>query len=485
MAIRRAIQFPGAMPEEIAFARQRRTVRRASLRVDGTFALALAISFVLILAPALIGWSVGRIGGVTGMAMAVLAGSVVSVLLTFLAARAYVRFSKSDRLFPDATISGWLRRARAERSIAQARELFSDPNVAPIELHVEKLIKMAKALEARDARTHKHSNRVALHAVAAGEELGLSKNELIRLRATAKLHALGPDLIEFTGDREMISALRHQEEHFDGSGGPDGLRGERIPLMSRIIAVANEYDSVARAQNQAAGFAALQDGEGTRFDPIVVEAFVAAAQASPATALRGAFVGAFPRAAQGAADLLRGSAGVVAAASIATTAVVAGGGIAAPPHKHHSHHAGTVQAATVTGLFSGNSSGGSGSHSSTGHNRAVAHVKGTVPDTARGGSKDSSNPQSHNGTTDASKGGDATSASPSADNPTSSEKAAEKQSPSSTPVQDIADDVGQTVDNTTQTVGGVVDNVTGTVNDTVDNTTKTVGGVVGGLTGNK
>jgi hypothetical protein len=466
------------MPEEIAFARQRQQTRRNSFRADGSFAFALAISGVLLLVPALVGWNVGKIGGAAGLALAVLAGATISVLLTFTAARAWLRFSKSDRIFPDATLTGWIRRARAERSVAHARELFSDPSVAPIELHVEKLIALANSMEARDARTHRHSRRVALNAVAAGEELGLSETELTRLRAAAMLHDLGPDLIEFTGDREMISALRHQEEHFDGSGEPDRLRGERIPLMSRIIAVANEYDLVAREQNQAAAFAALAAGEGSRFDPIVVEALIAAAQASPATALRGAFVGAFPRAAQGAADLLRGSAGVVAAASIATTAVVAGTAASTPPQKHSSQSAGQTSAAAAS------AGAVAGSQTSTGKKQASGQGRDSAPTSEHGTAKNTTEKHSSTPTTGGTKGADAAPSSSTETKSGGGESTPQKKS-TPTPVQDLTQGVDDTVDNTTQTVGGVVDDVTKTVDDTVNNTTGTVNGVVGGLTGKK
>jgi hypothetical protein len=462
------------MPEELEFARKRQVVRRKPLRADATLVVALAISLVLLITPALVGWRVGQIGGATGLALAVLAGGLVSVVLTYWMARGWQRFSNSDRLFADATITGWVRRARAERSVAHARELFTDPNVAPIELHVDRLITLANSIEARDARTHKHSRRVALNAVAAGEALGLSETELNRLRAAAMLHDLGPDLIEFTGDREMISALRHQEEHFDGSGEPDRLRGERIPLMSRIIAVADTYDVIAREQNQSAAFDALSAGEGTRFDPIVVEAFVASAQASPAAALRGAFVGAFPRAAQGATDLLRGTAGVVAAASIATTAVVAGTAPSAPPQRNSSQ---ASEQAAAAGVAAAASVGQKKNASSQGRDSRPVSSHGT----AKNGSEEKSQSRSTGG----SKGADASPSSSSTETKSSGGESTPTEKSTPTPVQDLTETVGGVVDNTTQTVNGVVEDVTKTVDDTVDNTTNTVNGVVGGLTGKK
>lgn len=494
MAIRKATQFPGAMPEEIAFARRHAVVRRASLRPNGALFVAVVISLLLFLPPVLVGWRVSAIGGYSGFALAVAAGGVVSVLVTLLAARAWLLFSSGDRLFADATLTGWVRRGRAERQIAIARETFDDPDVAVIPLHVDRLIRVAGSVEARDARTHRHSGRVALHAAGAGKRLELNPAELKRLKAAAKLHDVGAlrapvlleptteerlalalasaDLVEFTGDRQLIAALRHQHENFDGSGLPDGLSGDAIPLTARIIAVADAYDTVARERGQIQAIAELNVGAGSKFDPDVVEAFVADAYASPVSALRGALAGMLPRASQGAAELLRGSASIAAAASIATTAVVATG-VGAPPPTRDTESAASTNAAAASPLSSTTTSSNS-TVSDKARRRAGNKRSDSNSDVAEG-KKDAAveNQNGQPGSSDvrAQTGGDDASA------------LGQKNSPSANaPVQQLTENVGQTIDNTT----GAVDQ---SVTDTVDQTTQQVGGtvdqVVGGLTGQK
>jgi hypothetical protein len=504
MATRRATQFPGAMPEEIAFARRHAAVRRASLRPNGAFFVAVMISLLLFVPPVLVGWRVGEIGGISGFALAIAAGGVISVLVTLLAARAWLLLSPSDRLFADATMTGWVRRGRAERKMAIARETFDDPNVASIPLHVDRLIGFAGAVEARDARTHRHSNRVALHAANTGKHLGLNAEELTRLKAAAKLHDVGAlrvsasaepsadeglalalagaELVEFTGDRRLVAALKHRHEHFDGSGLPDGLSGDAIPLTARIIAVADAYDTVARERGQTQAIADLNAGAGSRFDPDVVEAFVADAQASPVSAVRGAFVGMIPRASQGAAELIRGTAGVAAAATIATTAVVATGVGAPPPQRDTESAASAKTAAAVATTTAGNSTSINSDVSDK-----VRHRAGNKDGDPRSGTTENTN---KDGKVKANDGGSGSSGSneqsSKSDAPSSSSGSGQKDPPAASgPVQDLTDTVDQTVQNTTDTVDQVVTDVT----DTVDQTTKTVGGtvngVVGGLTGSK
>lgn len=474
------------------------------MRPDGAFLVAAAISLLLLAPPVLVGWRVGELGGITGIALAVVAGGVISVLVTLLAARAWLLFAPGDRLFADATLTGWIRRARAERNVAIAREIFDDPNVASIPLHVDRLIRIAGSVEARDARTHRHSVRVAVHASGAGKQLGLNPEEITRLKAAAKLHDVGAlrapvwaeptpeeslevalasaELVEFTGDRRLIAALRHQHEHFDGSGLPDGLSGDAIPLTARIIAVADAYDTVSREHGQTQAIAGLHEDAGSRFDPEVVEAFISDAQASTGSALRGAVAGMVPRASQGVAELLRGTASVAAAASIATTAVVASS-VSTPPPTRDTESAATGQtAAAVAATNAANS--------------RASESNGSDKDVGRADSKsdDAKAPNSETKGTDGSAKTHEGQPSPSgeaeqpskSDAPSNSSAPESKRAPSAgAPVEEIVDTVDQTVQNTTGTVEQVVTDVTDTVDQTVQNTTGTVDNLVGGLTGKK
>lgn len=81
--------------------------------------------------------------------------------------------------------------------------------------------------------------------------------------------------------RPLREAIRHHHERFDGGGYPDGLRGEAIPLLARIIAVADTYDALTSSRpyrpagDHEAAFAELRRVSGTQLDPACVEAFLA------------------------------------------------------------------------------------------------------------------------------------------------------------------------------------------------------------------
>jgi diguanylate cyclase (GGDEF)-like protein len=146
--------------------------------------------------------------------------------------------------------------------------------------------------------------------LAVGRELGLDAGELPTLQAAASLHDIGkmavPDAIlskpgpltedewqfirrhTLTGERILRAApalapvaplIRSSHEHFDGSGYPDGLAGEQIPLASRIVAVCDAFDAMTSARPYRTAMSAegaldeLRRCAGGQFDPIVVAAF--------------------------------------------------------------------------------------------------------------------------------------------------------------------------------------------------------------------
>jgi putative two-component system response regulator len=170
---------------------------------------------------------------------------------------------------------------------------------------------IADALEAKDEYVHGHSRRVRSYAAAVGRRMGLSEEALEQLSLAAFLHDIGkigtPDqillkpgpltseeaaqvrrharrgarmLTGIVGLEGAADAVLHHHEHFDGTGYPDGLSGERIPVLSRIIHVADAYDAMtsprpfreALAHEEAV--ARLLEGAGAGFDPEVVRTFV-------------------------------------------------------------------------------------------------------------------------------------------------------------------------------------------------------------------
>jgi len=134
----------------------------------------------------------------------------------------------------------------------------------------------SRIIDARHKYTRGHSRRVANLARAIGKELGFSKEELFKLEVAGLLHqagkaAVSSAIVDKAGkltdsEREIMQeyplvserivssiralselapVVRHQHERFDGSGYPDGLKGDEIPIYSRILAVAYTFDAMA------------------------------------------------------------------------------------------------------------------------------------------------------------------------------------------------------------------------------------------------
>jgi putative nucleotidyltransferase with HDIG domain len=173
----------------------------------------------------------------------------------------------------------------------------------------EKLELMVKAMEARDPYTSGHSLRVSEYALAIARELRLSANEVDTIKRAALLHDVGKIYEEFapllrkegklTAEeritmrthvlrsaelvetaarlRGLVQAMiRHHHENFDGSGYPDGLSGEEIPVGARIIMIADTIDAMTtdrpyrRAMTLARALEELEKYAGSQFDPQLV-----------------------------------------------------------------------------------------------------------------------------------------------------------------------------------------------------------------------
>lgn len=179
------------------------------------------------------------------------------------------------------------------------------------EIYIEVITALASAIDARDAYTHGHSQRVTEYAVAIAEELGLSPTEVDVVRNASILHDVGKIGIKerilkkpgrltdeerremeyhpFIGTRILQSVkllepvmplVYHHHEWYDGNGYPDGLQGDEIPLGARIISVADAFESMTsdrpyrKALPTEEALAELKRGSGRQFDPRVVQAFV-------------------------------------------------------------------------------------------------------------------------------------------------------------------------------------------------------------------
>ncbi|HYY33338.1 MAG TPA: diguanylate cyclase [Gaiellaceae bacterium] len=197
-------------------------------------------------------------------------------------------------------------------SLEQANRLLKERSTAAME-------SLSATVDARDAYTAGHSRRVQQLALAIGRELGLSQAELDLLGHAALFHDIGklaiPDAIllkpvGLTPDEwalmqrhadegariidrlgflnDAVPAIRHHHERFDGTGYPDGLAGEDIPLGARIIHVADALDSMLTTRIYRAARPAdealdeLRRGSGTQFCPRCVSALERLLHTNPA-----------------------------------------------------------------------------------------------------------------------------------------------------------------------------------------------------------
>jgi HD-GYP domain-containing protein (c-di-GMP phosphodiesterase class II) len=178
------------------------------------------------------------------------------------------------------------------------------------EFNQQMAMALIEAVEAKDPYTRGHSERVHHLSMEIGKAMGLPPEELDDLYWGSLLHDVGkigiPDAVlckpsrltkdEYTFimvhpersyeilrhikhlDKAVLGA-RHHQEMFDGKGYPHGLKGERIPLHGRIIAVADTYDSITSSRAYRAGRShevAMKEIErvaGTQLDPAIVEVF--------------------------------------------------------------------------------------------------------------------------------------------------------------------------------------------------------------------
>jgi diguanylate cyclase (GGDEF)-like protein/putative nucleotidyltransferase with HDIG domain len=199
-------------------------------------------------------------------------------------------------------------------SLEQANRLLKERSTAAME-------SLSATVDARDAYTAGHSRRVQQLALAIGRELGLSQAELDLLGHAALFHDIGklaiPDAIllkpaSLTADEwalmqrhadegariidrlgflnDAVPAIRHHHERFDGTGYPEGLAGEDIPLGARIIHVADALDSMLTTRIYRAARPAdealeeLRRGSGAQFCPRCVSALERLLQADASDA---------------------------------------------------------------------------------------------------------------------------------------------------------------------------------------------------------
>ena len=206
-----------------------------------------------------------------------------------------------------------IRERQLERYAADLRETFKQERAAALQLQASyraTVRALANAVEARDAYTGKHAERVAAYGLEIAHAAGMPAADSPEIEFGFLLHDVGkvavPDAIlfktskltdeeyalisrhpvtgweilrdiDFLGDAKLV--VRHHHERWDGEGYPDKLAGEAIPLAARVFAVADTLDAITtdRPYRPAVSFAEarveIAKMGGTQFDPEVVGAF--------------------------------------------------------------------------------------------------------------------------------------------------------------------------------------------------------------------
>ena len=181
------------------------------------------------------------------------------------------------------------------------------------QLFIDSIEMIAAAVDAKDPYTKGHSGRVAQFSVILARELGLPDEEVDKIRISATLHDVGKIGIEdrvlkkpgvLTNEEfeimkrhtvmgyeivrqvkqltDMLPGIRWHHEALNGLGYPDGIEGDDLPLMVRIIAVADTFDAITTDRPYQAGkefpkaLEVLRKHAGTKYDPLVVDAMESA-----------------------------------------------------------------------------------------------------------------------------------------------------------------------------------------------------------------
>ncbi len=200
----------------------------------------------------------------------------------------------------DSAIEYYQLKKENDRLIYDLKELFSGTINAIIE-----------ALDAKDSFTMGRSRRVTFLALKIAELLNLPKSEIGKLELAGLLHDIGmigvsEDILNKTGAlsndefecikrhvdhgvkiledikqlKSVVKIIKYHHERFDGTGYPNGLKGEEIPLNARIISVADAYDSMTSDRSYREGLSSeeainrIKQQTGKQFDPNIVNAFL-------------------------------------------------------------------------------------------------------------------------------------------------------------------------------------------------------------------
>lgn len=195
--------------------------------------------------------------------------------------------------------------------IKQINEKLEDSKEQLEQAYLDMIQTLRYTVEAKDSYTRGHSDRVSEYSVLIGEKLGLPEDQIKTLRIGGLFHDIGkigiPDSIllkpaKLTDDeysqiknhpsigahilgsavifKDIIPIVKHHHERYDGNGYPSRLKGEEIPYIARIAAVADTFDAMTSRRSYRGPIdiehvkEEIKRCEGTQFDPQIAEAFL-------------------------------------------------------------------------------------------------------------------------------------------------------------------------------------------------------------------
>lgn len=216
---------------------------------------------------------------------------------------------KQDQLL--LLIESGIKSIEQMNTIKRINEELSDTYEKLEKAYMESIETLRQTVEAKDVYTRGHSDRVSAFSVLIGEKLGLSENDIRILRIGGLFHDIGkigvPDSIllkdaKLTDDEysqiknhpsigahilsnasifaDMLPIVKHHHERYDGNGYPSKLKGEEIPYLARIAAVADTFDAMTsvRPYRTALPIEVVKEEfrrcAGTQFDPEIAKVFL-------------------------------------------------------------------------------------------------------------------------------------------------------------------------------------------------------------------
>ena len=195
--------------------------------------------------------------------------------------------------------------------IKRINEELSESNERLERAYLDMVQTLRYTVEAKDTYTRGHSDRVSEYSVLIGEKLGLPEDQIKTLRIGGLFHDIGkigiPDSILLKPDKlsddeysqiknhpsigahilgsaeifkDIIPVVKHHHERYDGNGYPSRLKGEEIPYIARIAAVADTFDAMTSRRSYRGPIdiehvkEEIKRCEGTQFDPQIAEVFL-------------------------------------------------------------------------------------------------------------------------------------------------------------------------------------------------------------------